>query len=293
MRFVTVNTAAGPRPGLHLEKRIVLLDDYATLLEVIEAGDTALAALRAAHSDADTRPGIDFNLDQLLAPIPRPRKNIFCVGMNYAAHARESLIAKGLEPKLPEHAVFFTKPPTAVNHPTGEIVIDPAVSSNLDWEVELGVVIGRGGKNIRREDAMQHVWGYTVINDVSARDLQTRHQQFFKGKSLDGSCPMGPCIVTADEIANPHTLLVRLRINGEIKQESSTSDLIFDIPTLIEVLSSGMTLEPGDIIATGTPEGVGFARTPAEFLRPGDMMETEIEGIGVLRNPVVAASAEA
>jgi 2-keto-4-pentenoate hydratase/2-oxohepta-3-ene-1,7-dioic acid hydratase in catechol pathway len=136
---------------------------------------------------------------------------------------------------------------------------------------------------------MEHVWGYTVINDVSARDLQNRHQQFFKGKSLDGTCPMGPWIVTAGEIADPHRLAVRLSINGEVKQDSTTADFIFDIPTLIAVLSSGMTLEPGDIIATGTPAGVGFARTPPEFLRPGDLMETEIEGIGILRNPVVRA----
>ncbi len=290
MRFVTVKTANGPRPGLHIDQRIVLLEGYAALQDVIDAGAAGLATLRTASADYATRAGIPYNIDQLLAPIPRPRKNIFCVGMNYAAHARESLIAKGMEPKLPEHPVFFTKPPTAINHPTGEIEIDPLVSSKLDWEVELGVVIGRAGKNIRPEDAMGHVWGYTVINDVSARDLQTRHQQFFKGKALDGSCPMGPCIVTADEIADPHQLSVRLRINGEIKQDSSTSDLIFDIPTLIAVLSQGMTLEPGDIIATGTPAGVGFARTPAEFLRPGDLMETEIEGIGVLRNPVIKAA---
>ena len=150
------------------------------------------------------------------------------------------------------------------------------------------VVIGKAGKNISQEQAMEHVWGYTVINDISARDLQMRHQQFFKGKALDGSCPMGPWIITSDELTDPHNLVVRLRVNGEIKQESNTNDLIFNIPTLIHVLSQGMTLEPGDIIATGTPAGVGFARTPQEFLRPGDLLETEVEGIGILRNPVVA-----
>jgi len=290
MHFVTVQTATGAHPGLHIDNRIVLLEDYGSVLQFIQAGAPALDALAARLPELAARPGINYRLDQLLAPIPRPSRNIFCVGMNYAAHARESLIAKGLEPKLPEHPVFFTKPPSTVNTPTGNIEIDPAVSDKIDWEVELGVVIGLGGKNIRREDAMQHVWGYTVINDISARDLQTRHQQFFKGKSLDGSCPMGPCIVTADEIADPHNLALRLRVNGVVKQDSNTSDFIFDIPTLIEVLSRGMTLEPGDIIATGTPEGVGFARTPAEFLRPGDLMETEIVGIGVLRNMAVAAS---
>ncbi|HEY1015823.1 MAG TPA: fumarylacetoacetate hydrolase family protein, partial [Herpetosiphonaceae bacterium] len=184
MRFVTIQTAAGPRAGLKLDERVVLLDDYPSMLELIAAGPEALARIEAALPELATRPGVPFDFDRLLAPIPRPAKNIFCVGMNYAAHARESLIAKGLEPKLPEHPVFFTKAPTAVNRPSGEIVVDPAVSEQLDWEVELGVIIGPGGKNIPRERAMEHVWGYTVINDISARDLQNRHQQFFKGKSL-------------------------------------------------------------------------------------------------------------
>jgi 2-keto-4-pentenoate hydratase/2-oxohepta-3-ene-1,7-dioic acid hydratase in catechol pathway len=287
MRFVTTETASGPRAGLVLDGRVVLLDAYPSLLDLIAAGPAALAALRGSLADFAQRPGVPLDLSRLLAPIPRPRKNVFCVGMNYAAHARESLIAKGLEPTLPAHPVFFTKAPTTVNRPTGEIVIDPAVSDKLDWEVELAVIIGAGGKNISRAAALDHVWGYTVLNDVSARDLQRRHDQFFKGKSLDGSCPMGPWIVTADEIADPHALTVRLSINGVVKQESTTADLIFDIPTLIEVLSAGMTLEPGDIIATGTPAGVGFARTPAEYLRPGDLMETEIDGIGALRNPII------
>jgi 2-keto-4-pentenoate hydratase/2-oxohepta-3-ene-1,7-dioic acid hydratase in catechol pathway len=219
---------------------------------------------------------------RLHAPIADPGKFI-CIGLNYRDHAEEAGQA------IPKEPPIFGKWANAILDP-GEPILRPRGSKALDWEVELGVVIGLGGKNIRREDAMQHVWGYTVINDISARDLQTRHQQFFKGKSLDGSCPMGPCIVTADEIADPHNLALRLRVNGVVKQESTTSDFIFDIPTLIEVLSRGMTLEPGDIIATGTPEGVGFARTPAEFLRPGDLMETEIVGIGVLRNMAVAAS---
>lgn len=288
MRFVTLKTAVGPRPGIVLGDRVMLLDGYQSLQALIEAGAAGLDTIKAALPDYQSRAGIQLNMDQLLAPLPRPLKNVFCVGLNYAAHARESLQAKGLEVKMPEHPVFFTKPPTAINSPTGEIVIDPAVSERIDWEVELGVVIGKAGKNISHEQAMEHVWGYTVINDVSARDLQMRHQQFFKGKALDGSCPMGPWIITSDELTDPHNLVVRLRINGEIKQESNTNDLIFNIPTLIHVLSQGMTLEPGDIIATGTPAGVGFARTPQEFLRPGDLLETEVEGIGILRNPVVA-----
>jgi 2-keto-4-pentenoate hydratase/2-oxohepta-3-ene-1,7-dioic acid hydratase in catechol pathway len=224
---------------------------------------------------------------QLAAPIPRPRKNIMCLGWNYIEHAKETAFMRGQEAKLPEYPIIFTKAPTTVNSPYGNIVIDPTVSVEIDWEVELAVIIGKGGKNIREEDALSHVFGYTVLNDVSARDLQSRHKQFFKGKSIDGYCPMGPWIVTADEIENPQQLTVRLRVNGITKQEGNTSMMIFPIHTIIAILSKGMTLEPGDIIATGTPSGVGFARNPPEFLKAGDVMETEVEGIGVLRNVVV------
>jgi 2-keto-4-pentenoate hydratase/2-oxohepta-3-ene-1,7-dioic acid hydratase in catechol pathway len=226
---------------------------------------------------------------QLAAPIPRPRKNIMCLGWNYAEHAQETAHIRGQETKVPEYPVIFTKAPTTVNSPYGNIVIDPAVSEQIDWEVELAVIIGKGGKNIREEDALSHVFGYTVLNDVSARDLQSRHKQFFKGKSIDGYCPMGPWIVTADEIENPQQLTVRLRVNGVTKQEGNTSMMIFPIRTIIASLSKGMTLEPGDIIATGTPSGVGFARNPPEFLKAGDVMETEVEALGTLRNVVVNA----
>jgi len=152
------------------------------------------------------------------------------------------------------------------------------------------VVIGKGGKDIPREHAMEHVFGYTVLNDVTARDVQTAHgKQFFKGKSLDGFCPMGPSLVTKDEVPDPHSLALRCRVNGELKQEGSTADLIFDIPTILEWLSQGMTLLPGDVIATGTPSGVGFARTPPEFLFPGDVVECEVEGLGLIRNRIVKA----
>jgi len=225
----------------------------------------------------------------LLAPIPNPRRNIFCVGMNYAAHAAESLRAKGLPVKLPDVPVFFTKATTTVTGPFADIPFDASVSTEIDWEVELGVIIGKTGKNIRRARAMDYVFGYTVLNDVSARDIQNSHGgQFFKGKSLDGACPMGPWIVMRDEIPNPHTLPLRCRVNGVVKQESNTSDFIFDIPALIEWFSKGMTLLPGDMIATGTPSGVGFARTPPEFLKPGDVVESEVVGIGMIRNKVVA-----
>jgi 2-keto-4-pentenoate hydratase/2-oxohepta-3-ene-1,7-dioic acid hydratase in catechol pathway len=227
---------------------------------------------------------------QLAAPIPRPRKNIVCLGQNYAEHAKESAEARGREAAELEAPIFFTKAPTTVNSPYGKIVIDPSVSVEIDWEAELAVIIGKGGKNIREEEALSHVFGYTVLNDVSARDLQWRHKQYFKGKSIDGYCPMGPWIVTANEIADPQELTVRLRVNGVTKQDGNTRMMIFPVRTIIAVLSQGMTLEPGDIIATGTPSGVGFARKPPEFLKAGDVMETEIEGIGTLRNLVVNAS---
>jgi len=226
---------------------------------------------------------------QLAAPIPRPRKNIMCLGWNYAEHAQETARLRGQETNVPQYPVIFTKAPTTVNSPYGNIVIDPAVSEQIDWEAELAVIIGKGGKNIREEDALSHVFGYTVLNDVTARDLQSRHKQFFKGKSIDGYCPMGPWIVTADEIGNPQQLTVRLRVNGVTKQEGNTNMMIFPIRTIIAVLSKGMTLEPGDIIATGTPSGVGFARNPPEFLKAGDVMETEVEALGTLRNIVVNA----
>jgi 2-keto-4-pentenoate hydratase/2-oxohepta-3-ene-1,7-dioic acid hydratase in catechol pathway len=229
----------------------------------------------------------DLSDVQLTAPIPRPRKNIMCLGWNYAEHAKETALLRGQEAKAPEYPVFFTKAPTTVNSPYGNIIIDPTVSEEIDWEVELAVIIGKGGKNIPEEHALSHVFGYTVLNDVTARDLQSRHKQFFKGKSIDGYCPMGPWIVTVDEIEDPQQLAVRLRVNGITKQDGNTSMMIFPIRTIIAILSKGMTLEPGDIIATGTPSGVGFTRNPPEFLKAGDVMETEVESIGVLRNVVV------
>lgn len=222
----------------------------------------------------------------LAAPIPRPRKNVFCMALNYLEHAKETADIRQRNANAPKNPIFFTKAPTTVIGPYDPFEIDATVSSEIDWEAELGVIIGKRGKNISEEDALSYIFGYTVINDITARDLQTRHVQFFKGKSLDDSCPMGPWIVTADEITDPQNLAIRLRVNGEIKQDSNTGEMIFPIKTIIAVLSKGMTLEPGDIIATGTPSGVGFSRKPPEFLKPGDSMETEIEGIGILKNPI-------
>ena len=221
----------------------------------------------------------------------RPRKNVFCVGRNYAEHAAESLRAVGREVKLPPAPNIFTKAVTAVTGPNAAIPYDASVTTQLDWEVELGVVIGRGGRHIAREHALAHVFGYTVINDLSARDIQNRPgMQWFLGKSLDGSCPLGPVIVTAAEIADPQSLALRLAVNGVVKQEDTTAHMLFDVAAIIAEISRAVTLEPGDIIATGTPAGVGFARTPPEFLQPGDLMETSVAGIGTLHNRITAAT---
>jgi 2-keto-4-pentenoate hydratase/2-oxohepta-3-ene-1,7-dioic acid hydratase in catechol pathway len=283
MRLITYQSTEGLRVGVLNNKRVRPVPGM-DMLELIRQGEAGIAKARASGE-------IELALSSLtlLAPIPEPRRNIICLGMNYAAHAAESLRAKSLPIKMPDVPVFFTKATTTVNAPFGDIPYDPGVTEKLDWEVELAVVIGKQGKNISREEAFDIIFGYTVLNDVSARDLQVGHQQFFKGKSLDGTCPMGPAIVTKDEIPDPHNLILRCWVNGELKQESTTGDLIFDIPALIEWLSRGMTLLPGDILSTGTPSGVGFARTPPEFLKPGDVVACEVEGIGRISNRVVLA----
>jgi 2-keto-4-pentenoate hydratase/2-oxohepta-3-ene-1,7-dioic acid hydratase in catechol pathway len=213
-------------------------------------------------------------------------KNVFCVGRNYAAHAAEGARAAGREVVVPEVPEFFTKPPTAVTGHNSAVPVDPRVTQKFDYEVELAVVIGTAGKDIPRERALDHVFGFTIVNDLTARDLQRRHGQWFKGKGLDLSCPMGPWIVTRDALPNFADLAITLRVNGETRQKSRTSKMVHDIPAIIEHLSRGMTLEPGDVIATGTPEGVGYAMDPPRFLAAGDVVEAEIEGIGVLRTPI-------
>jgi 2-keto-4-pentenoate hydratase/2-oxohepta-3-ene-1,7-dioic acid hydratase in catechol pathway len=286
MRLVTYRVGEVQRPGAVKGEMVVDLSAVAPdVLSLIEGGDDALKRARSLVSGG----GAALPLDEvaLLAPIPRPRKNIVCLGMNYAEHAYESMRAKGLPEKLPEYPVFFTKAPTAVNHPDANIPLLAELSSQRDWEVELAFIIGKTARNISKEDALKYVFGYTILNDVSARDLQSNHQQFFFSKSLEGSAPLGPWIVTADEIANPQALRLQLRLNGKTVQDSSTADMIFDIATTIATLSRGLTLEPGDIIATGTPSGVGMGMTPQIWLKAGDVMEAEIEKIGVLRNTII------
>jgi 2-keto-4-pentenoate hydratase/2-oxohepta-3-ene-1,7-dioic acid hydratase in catechol pathway len=261
--------------------------DGADMLSLIASGQAGLDAaseLVARHPDGTH----DLHAVRLLAPIPRPRKNIFCVGWNYLEHFEESKkLGKSID--LPAFPTFFSKPPTTANGPYDAVTIDPAISEMIDWEAELALVIGSAGSNIGEEQASAHVFGYMVLNDVSAREVQRRHGgQWFKGKSLDGFAPMGPWIVTADEL-DPSDLRISTRVNGITMQDSSTSCLYFKIPRIIAELSRGMTLEPGDIISTGTPEGVGFARQPPQFLQPGDMLETEVEGIGVLKNRIELA----
>ncbi|VWX55524.1 2-keto-4-pentenoate hydratase/2-oxohepta-3-ene-1,7-dioic acid hydratase (Catechol pathway) [Burkholderiales bacterium 8X] len=223
---------------------------------------------------------------RLEAPIPLPRRNIFCVGRNYHAHAKElsGSVFKDSAAKVDSWPIVFTKVPECVIGPDDEVRLpDAAISSQIDYEAELAVVIGKGGSNIGRAEAMSHVFGYTIVNDVTARDVQMRHQQWDLGKSFDTFCPMGPWIVTADSLDGRDTR-VRCWVNDELRQDGSTTDLIFDIPTLIETCSRGITLYPGDLIATGTPAGVGMGLSPPRYLASGDRVRIEIDGIGVLQN---------
>ena len=311
MRLVTFRRGRGePKPGAVWQEHVLDLGGLAkdlavqrgtvrrgrggfprTILEIVQGSDAVRALAReavehgqrlvgqtAAEELAQRRLAYPLKRVRLLAPIPSPSRNIFCLGRNYADHAAERGAA------APEHPVYFTKPATAVVGP-GDDVVHHAITKELDYEVELTVVIGTGGRDIARADALKHVFGYTIINDVTARDLQKKHQQWFKGKSLDTFCPMGPVLVTADELPDPQALAISLRVNGQLRQSSHTSKMIFPVAQCIEGLSQGMTLLPGDIIATGTPEGVGAAS--GNFLKAGDRIEAEVEHIGILPSKVV------
>ncbi len=265
------------------------------LQQVIATGpmtaDTTKAIMAAAEAGRLAGVAMPASDVRLLAPLPCPRKNVFCVGRNYLEHIAEGERAQNKKIGVTEHPVFFTKPPTSVVGPGADVPIFPHVSENIDYEVELAVVIGKAGRDIKPDQAMAHIFGYTILNDVTARDVQRRHGgQFFKGKGLDGSCPMGPVIVTADAIGDPARLGLRLSVNGETRQDGTTADMIFDIPTLIASLSEGMTLEPGDVLATGTPSGVGYAMEPPVFLKHGDVVVCEIDGIGKLENRMTTAA---
>ncbi len=277
MRYVTFRYGDEVRPGLIDDDGIRPFPrSIATMLDYIGL-DPALRTTIA------TEAAIPFHLATPLAPL-RPRKNVFAVGLNYLGHAEEIARSRGAELRLPNVPTFFSKAPTSVADPLSTLRLSPAVSSEWDWEAELAVVIGQRCKDVPVADALSVVFGYTCLNDVTARDLQRDHKQWFKGKSLDDCCPIGPTIVGSDEISDPGNLEIALRVNGVTKQRANTSQLIFNVAAIIASLSRGMTLEAGDVIATGTPDGVGFARMPPEFLKDGDEMEVEIGGIGVLRN---------
>jgi 2-keto-4-pentenoate hydratase/2-oxohepta-3-ene-1,7-dioic acid hydratase in catechol pathway len=252
-------------------------------------GALALLEAAAAGEPAPRAAGATLPLSAvtLEAPLPMPRRNLFCVGRNYRAHAAElaGSVFRTDSPQDDDWPMVFSKVPESVIGPGAPIRLPRGVSERIDYEAELAVVIGTGGRDIRASRAMEHVWGYTIVNDVTARDVQVRHRQWLLGKSFDTFCPMGPWLVSADEVDGTD-LQLTCSVNGEVRQRARTSELIFDIPTLIETCSRGITLYPGDVIATGTPAGVGMGMDPPRWLRAGDVVRIEIEGLGVLENPV-------
>lgn len=290
MKLVTFRGDGGERLGAVRDgDEVVEVDDPVDMLALIDAGAEGLRKVEAALSSSRAR-SRKLSEVELLAPLTAPRGNVIAIGRNYEKHAAETARIEGREPSPP---TIFTKAITSLTEPFADIAIDPSISDKIDWEVELAVVVGKRGVNIKRDAARGHVFGYSVINDVTARDIQSGWGgQYFKGKSLDRSSPLGPWIVTADEIPDPQALKLRLRVNGNVKQDSSTRDMIYSVDAVLEWVSKGLTLMPGCVIATGTPDGVGFARIPPEFLKPGDVMESEVEGVGTLRNRIVAAPAD-
>ncbi len=302
MRLVTYRSSveAGARLGVLQGDLVVDVESLGedlglalprSMLDLIDLGPVGLSRLAEALAGCDGRfaagtafPAVNV---RLLAPIPRPRKNIFGIGLNYVEHVAESAQSLDTSKDLPKQPVIFSKPPTTVIGPGDAIEHNARITQQLDWEVELAVIIGATARRVSRERALDHVFGYSVMIDVSARDNRRAGQWIFS-KGQDTYAPFGPCIVTADEIADPHGLDLWLTVNGVEKQRSNTRHMLFDVPTLISDISSGITLEPGDIIATGTPEGVGAGRTPQEWMWPGDVVEACVEGIGTIRHPVVA-----
>jgi 2-keto-4-pentenoate hydratase/2-oxohepta-3-ene-1,7-dioic acid hydratase in catechol pathway len=313
MRFLTVRSNDMEQPALRLDDgRVVALPEAfelarqsgligpggsapSSIVDIIAGGEAALQdclSIQKAVADGNLQQAcLAAGSFSILAPIPRPAKNVFCVGKNYAAHVSEGARAQKIDAGLPEFPVYFTKPPTAVVGPGAQIRLDPAISTHMDYEVELAVIIGRPGRDIPASRALDHIFGFTILNDITARDVQRRHGgQFFKGKGLDTSCPLGPDIITLDELPGFDSLTIRLSVNGELRQDGNTRDMIFPIPELIESLSAGITLEPGDILATGTPSGVGYAMEPPNFLKHGDEVTCEIEGVGTLTNTIIDVS---
>ena len=279
MKLATFPTGGGSRLGVIRDERIFDLTipaTSATMLELIQAGPPAWARVeeRSRATDAASLP---LGSVRLLAPLPNPPK-IVAIGLNYMDHCREQNVP------VPDRPLVFAKFSSSIIGPGDDIVWDPALTQQVDYEAELGVVIGRRARRVSVERALEYVFGYTIVNDVSARDLQFPDKQWVRGKSLDTFCPLGPLIVTADEIPDPQTLAIKCRVNGRYLQDSSTSEMIFGVRELIAGLSHSFTFEPGDLIATGTPDGVGVFRRPPVFLEDGDTVIVEIEGIGQLEN---------
>lgn len=296
MYFVTYQYAAFQEAGIVMKnsRKIVPVTTVGKLMgerlpekmsDFIAVCDDNMIARMQEILTAEPEIGIDLDPVKLLAPIPRPRRNIFCLGKNYADHAKEIKNIPSLG-DVPESPIYFSKLSSAVTGPDSVILSHANATKQIDYEVELAVIIGKEGENIAAEDAEDYIFGYTVANDITARDLQRRHSQWYKGKSLDTFCPLGPAIAHKSVLPLPFDLGLRLRVNGETRQESHTANMIFDIPTIINDLSQGMTLKPGDIILTGTPAGVGFASDPPAFLNSGDVVEAEIDKIGILRNTI-------
>ena len=257
-----------------------------TMLEFLDQGQSALDTVGKLLAQVGSCPSAPLSQVKILAPIPRPRKNIFCIGKNYAEHAMETDRTKTADDAVPKYPVVFTKPPTAVVGPDAIVNSHSQVTQKLDYEVELAIVIGRKGTYIPKEKAFDYIFGYTIMNDVTARDRQKLHLQWHLGKGLDTCAPMGPYLVHKSAVPNPENLPISLKVNGEIRQSANTSDFVFKIAELIETISAGITLEPGDIIATGTPAGVGAAMVPPQFLKNGDQMELTVGELGVLKNTV-------
>lgn len=260
---------------------------------LIQGGEQALRTAAALMADADAgtvgaHAFVPFENAALLPPVSTTGRNIFNVGRNYHEHIIEGNIANGRPPHaFPPAIEFFTKPRTALAAHRGSVQRHASLTDSLDYEVELAIVIGKGGRDIPKAKAFEHIFGYTILNDITARDLQKKHGQWFKGKSLDTTCPLGPVIVHASAISNPDNLSLELDIDGELRQSDNTNSMIFDVATIVQQLSSGMTLEPGDVIATGTPKGVGFALNPPRCLEVGQTIRARVEGIGELSNTVV------
>ena len=282
MRFVNIERRGYGEPGVISGEEIIGIKGagFHDMLSVIAGGPEALDRVSRWSYSPPGGERLDVATTRLLAPIPRPPK-IVCIGLNYRDHAAETNLP------IPQTPTVFSKYPTSVIGP-GQPIVLPRNSTQPDYEAEFAVVIGKGGRHIPESHWRDHVFGYTIVNDVSARDFQMATSQWMIGKTFDTFCPMGPAIVTPDEIPDPHRLAISLSIGGETLQDSNTSNLIFDVPAIIAYLSSVFTLEPGDVIATGTPAGVGFARKPARYLRAGDEVRIKIEGIGELVNPVIA-----